>query len=182
MTRVALLALVCLPLTGPLFAQSGQSNYPLLKLKCVTAEAQEGSPFNSSSALVLIPSPFKITNTEKRLKFYKSLIAFEGGRTFQVVQPQITEADMNNPSGRFGDLKARQMDDDIPTAFTADGTVYELQTVTGFPIKERPADKSFKIDTDASIRVTLEVVTGTVKRTPPVWTGNCVLTNVVEPK
>jgi hypothetical protein len=180
MMRVVLLALACLPLAGPLFAQPGQPNYPLMKLKCVTAEAQEGSPFNSPSALVFIPSPFKITNSDKRLKFYESLIAFEGGRTYQLAQPRITEADMNNKSGRFGDLKARQGDDDIPTSFTADGIVYELQTVTGFPIKERISDKSFKIDMNASIRVSLEVVTDTVKRAPPVWTGNCVLTNVVE--
>jgi len=182
MMSKAFLFLCCILVAGAVSAEPVQASYPLMKLKCVTVDAQNGSPFDRPSALMVIPSPFKVTISQKRLKFAKSLLAFEGGKSYQVGQPPITEADVANPSGRYGNLKARQADDDIPTGFTADGVTYELQAITGFKVKESRPDKSTVIDTKATIRVTLEAVTDTAVRGAPVWSGDCVLSNFVEEK
>ncbi|MEM6828030.1 MAG: hypothetical protein AAF553_08800 [Pseudomonadota bacterium] len=155
--------------------------FPLMVVRCQTKRALEDSVFDATQAMVLMPSPWKITSDEKQLKFHHGLIAFAGARTsYQIRQPEIFQEDMDNRESRFGDLKARQADDDIPTTFSLDGFEYEIQATTGFPIVKRIDGKSFTIDRKAMIEVKIEKVTDRMVRDEPVWAGQCHMTDIRE--
>ncbi len=81
---------------------------------------------------------------------------------------------MNDKSGRFGNLRERQADDDIPTGFVANGVEYELQTVTGYRVTKRTGENSYQINQDDPITVKLEVISESIERDPPVWVGECI--------
>ncbi|KEO91525.1 hypothetical protein EH31_02320 [Erythrobacter longus] len=164
----------------PLHAEEPvKPSFPLMQVDCETVAAAAGSPFDFPTARIMIPTPFHLVSSEKRLKLYKSLLVFEGGdEGYLISQPKITQADMKNSSGRFGDLQERQSDDDIPTGFTIADTVYEIQSVTSFPVTERIGETSFKIDQTITFRLKIEEVTTSTDRNPPVWQGDCVMTNV----
>ena len=160
-------------------AQSEEAvSYPLSKLVCATTTALEGSEFDVRSALIFNPVPFHITNGDRRLKFYRGLIAFEGGKSYQLAQPRITQSEMNDKDSRFGNLRQRQSDDDIPTAFTSDGVEYELQAITGFTVTERTGENTFTINQFDPITVILEAVTDSSTRETPVWTGQCTMSYI----
>ncbi len=177
---------LAIALAACLSAGQAQANeperLPFHALTCETINALEGSEFDAENATIILSVPFNITNSDRRLKFYRSMIAFGDTKAFQIVQSRVTQDDMSDKSGRFGNLKDRQKDDDIPTGFLSDGVEYELQTVTGFKVTERTGENTFKINQDAPIRVKLEAITNSSEREPPVWVGECTKTGLFAPQ
>lgn len=179
MMKLAFTFPTLLILASPSFAQSADPvPVPFNQLDCTTVGALRGSEFDTERATIIFSVPFNITNSDRRLKFYRSMIAFGDQKAHQIVQPRITQADMRDRSGRFGNLRERQEDDDIPTGFVFNGVQYELQTITGYEITERTGENSFRINQDDPIRVKLEVVTQSNERGPPVWVGECTKTGM----
>ncbi|MDA9918483.1 hypothetical protein N9D37_01160 [Erythrobacter sp.] len=182
MKRLTLLFSSVLFLSSPILAEDTKSErIPFNQLNCRTIDAVEGSEFETDRVTIILSVPFNITNSDRRLKFYRSMIAFGDNEAYQIVQPQITSDDMSDKNGRFGNLRERRDDDDIPTGFEADGVEYELQTVTGFEITQRTGENTFTINQDDPITVKLEAITDSNEREPPVWIGECIKTGLYSP-
>ena len=150
---------------------------PFHLLTCKTISAEEGTEFDVDYATVVHSSTFTITNSERRLKFHNSLIAFGFSKAFQITQPKITKSDMVDKSGRFGDLRARQKDDDVPTGFTSKGIGYEIQAVTGYDAGEK-VGRGYRVNPFVPITVKIEEISNSIEREPPVWVGECNMTRL----
>ncbi|MEL6239199.1 MAG: hypothetical protein AAFQ90_11500 [Pseudomonadota bacterium] len=160
-------------------APSEPRMYPLKQVSCDAVQNQEDDLFSASKALIIVPVPYTITNERRRLKFYNGLLAFGDVRDgYTIGQPKIFQADMDDRNGRFGNLKARQSNADIPTTFSFKDQLYEIQATSGFPMKKRIDAKSFSIDASASFEIKIEAVTESIDRADPVWIGTCKMKSV----